>query len=364
MIRILHTSDVQLDATLGFLGERAPEQRRRLLTTFERILALAVDGHYDLVVIAGDLFDTPRPTEATLTRAQRACGANCLPIAILPGNHDHYGQGSVYRDSRWPSNVHIMDGQPWQPAGLDLLVHGHPLASAHDSRPLNDVTRSGDCQFEIALAHGNYERADFGQVSRPISAEALRVTGMDYVALGDWHAPAEYSQSSVKAWYSGAPEPTAFSQADAGYVLDVRLDDTGVSVNPVQVGESRAQVLELDATGLTAEQVETRITQLADPLLMLDVHIYGAVLPGELVDVNQLAARIEASFFSLRISDDAHVLAASLEDIEREGSPLRASYVRLMRARMQEAVDETERYRLERALALGLALLDGKRVLS
>ena len=58
MLRLLHTADVHLGARHTDLGERAAVLRERQFTAFRVTIDLAVVEAVDLVLIAGDLFDS------------------------------------------------------------------------------------------------------------------------------------------------------------------------------------------------------------------------------------------------------------------------------------------------------------------
>jgi DNA repair exonuclease SbcCD nuclease subunit len=59
-MKLLHTSDVQLDAPLTFLGKNGQKLRAQFRETFGKVVDLASSGAYDLLLIAADLFDSNR----------------------------------------------------------------------------------------------------------------------------------------------------------------------------------------------------------------------------------------------------------------------------------------------------------------
>jgi len=58
MLRIIHTADVHLGARHDDLGEQASAQRERQFAAFVATVDLAIAEKVDLVLIAGDLFDS------------------------------------------------------------------------------------------------------------------------------------------------------------------------------------------------------------------------------------------------------------------------------------------------------------------
>jgi DNA repair exonuclease SbcCD nuclease subunit len=77
-------------------------------------------AHAAGVVVAGDLFDSPNATKATVSAACSAVGAMGVPVLAIPGNHDHGGQGSLWkqeyflreRDALAPNFRVLLEPQP------------------------------------------------------------------------------------------------------------------------------------------------------------------------------------------------------------------------------------------------------------
>ena len=87
-VRILHTSDVHLGATFRVLGTRGREHRKQLQHTFVNICSLAIHERVDVVLIAGDLFDSVAAAraEAEFVDAQFGrLGAADIPICAIAG---------------------------------------------------------------------------------------------------------------------------------------------------------------------------------------------------------------------------------------------------------------------------------------
>ena len=65
-VRFLHTGDLHLDSPFSGLSVKKSEERRReLRESFSRMMALVRERNIDLVLIAGDVFDSEYVTHAT-----------------------------------------------------------------------------------------------------------------------------------------------------------------------------------------------------------------------------------------------------------------------------------------------------------
>ncbi len=66
MIRFLHVADVHLGASYAAFGPLAEARRQEVLDAFRNLPQVAETERVHAVLIAGDLFDGPRPTDYTL----------------------------------------------------------------------------------------------------------------------------------------------------------------------------------------------------------------------------------------------------------------------------------------------------------
>ena len=365
-MRILHTSDVQLDAPFHFLSDKGQQYRQQLRDTFRRIVDMATEAGFDLLLITGDLFNDNRPHQDTIDFVVSQLSRLDTPVCILPGNHDCYDDTSVYRKARFPDNVVIFTEQPTSRefAKLGVTVYGNAILSKQSRlSPLRDLIRTGTTRWHVALAHGNLVRPDIVDPPRPIRPEEISASGMDYVAMGDWHAFANCSQGGVKAFYSGAPEPTALDQKGAGYVACIEIDENGVRVSPERVGAISTDEISVDVSGKSVIQITKEIQARADSNLMLKVTPSGLMELGAVLDTEKLEQELAPHFYHIECSDQSHPQLADISPDDFPEELVVGKFVRLMQARIEDAADDTQRRRAEQALQVGVALLQGRRVL-
>lgn len=365
-MKILHTSDLQLDAPFTFLGVLGQGHREQLRETFTTILTLAEEGDYQILLIAGDLFDSNRPLQRTIDQVLRGLGSLPIPVCILPGNHDPYNKKSIYRKMNFPANVTIFSDvvQRMSFPKLDLAVYANAILriDSYES-PMDNIKATGNSRWHVAMAHGNLVTGVVKDPKRPIREEEIAESGMDYVALGDWHGYADYSQGDVRAAYSGSPEPLAFDQTNSGFVASVTLADDAVKVEKIAVGRVQAHQIEVDVSGKTQAQITDAILEQAQPEMMLDILLRGLHEVGTIIDPISLQETIETHVYAARVRDQSHV---QLEDLSASDFPeehVIGKFINTMSARIQSAQDDAERSRAEQALQIGVALLQGKDVI-
>ena len=97
MVRILHAADFHLDSAFTGLNEQQARQRRqesRDLT--RRMVEYANDHGVQLMLLAGDLFDSDSIYGQTAEKLAAALAEFRGHVVIAPGNHDCYTAASPY----------------------------------------------------------------------------------------------------------------------------------------------------------------------------------------------------------------------------------------------------------------------------
>ena len=355
MLRLLHTADVHLGARHTDLGERAAVLRERQFTAFRATIDLAVVEAVDLVLIAGDLFDSNtqprRSVERVAAELARLAKASIRTV-IIPGTHDVYDGASIYRSydlaamartsAEWV--VVLTPEQPnvWLPS-LDAVVHGRVFNTKRGPKsPLDGFDARSDrrATWRIGMVHGALAipgKTDGDEVV--FSEDEIARTGLDYLALGHWHSAIEGRAGNVTYAYSGAPEPVAIDQDGAGQVLIVTLDDRGgrhqVSIEPKRVGQTRSEKLDLDVSGIPSQPalIDT-IGRHADSNLVLDVRLTG-FLPDTLdVDLDEVERALAPGFLRFRIRDAS--IPAMPEGVAPPPDTVIGAFVRNVEARIAE----------------------------
>lgn len=250
MVRFLHTSDWQLGMTPHYLeGEAQGRFSQARLDAVVRMAELAVERDCAFVVVAGDVFENNQPDKRTIGRALDALKKFTVPVYLLPGNHDAYDPGSVYRSVAFrtgcPPRVEVLtDREPRTPLdGVEVV--GAPWTSR---RPLVDLVSETcaalevDGTLRVLVGHGATDSVagNFGEPGtiRLTDIEASVAEGrVSYVALGDRHSALQVGDTG-RIWYSGAPEPTDYREQRAGRALVVELDESKPG-DPPRVEEVR-----------------------------------------------------------------------------------------------------------------------------
>ena len=140
MLKFIHAADFHLDSAFAALPAGRAAERRRESRELPFRLADYVNSHgVQLVLLAGDLFDSAAPYRETGEALAEALGRMKARVFAAPGNHDWYGPGSPWVTADWPENVHIFRESALASVDLPDLgvaVHGAAFTSPEQGTSL------------------------------------------------------------------------------------------------------------------------------------------------------------------------------------------------------------------------------------
>ena len=231
-VRLLHTSDVHI----------AGDERSR--AGLAAVVDAAIETDVDVVLIAGDLFDSARVGDEAVTQTLAELGRLRQPVVVIPGNHDCMDESSIYhRVALSDAGDHVRlaghpDGEQLDFDELSLVVWARGIESHHPAhRPLAGYVPGPPDRWNVVLTHGHYvPRGERSDRSSPITQDEIGQLACHYLALGHWHRYLDVSEGDVTAFYSGSPSEPGREGASVNLVT---LDPlTGVHVERRPIGEA------------------------------------------------------------------------------------------------------------------------------
>lgn len=316
--RFLHSSDLHLGRAFASFPDgirhRLREARHGAIA---RLAAAARGGGAKTILLAGDTFDAETPAPDTLRQALAAMReAADMTWVLLPGNHDSLAATELWRRiaADGPINLRAIttDTQVELSPGIHLLP-----APCTQRRPGRDLTEAMSATTpagarRIGLGHGAITDFSGEEGSAGIiPPDRAQRSGLDYLALGDWHGQLQVSPTT---WYSGTPEPDAFKHEAIGAALLVTLDGPKPEVTPVEVGSFRWLRPQIEM--LPGEEAAARIAATLPKSGARD-HLVRLTLKGRLPLAERSA--LEASLAHL--SPDFGWFAADLTGLGVEALP-------------------------------------------
>jgi len=378
MPRLLHLADLHLGWTpRGLSAEVAATVRRRRDALLGQAVDLALSQRVDLVIVAGDLFESYRPEPALVDEALRQLRrltAAGVALVTVPGNHDELTYaGSVYRRTAadWPG-VLVTRPDPGPVADLRLAgerVQVTSLAYVGGVTPTLEPLRSfprGDDGIALAAFHGTLvgPRARPGDPfgggrSLPLDQRALAEAGFAYVALGHLHVPQEVALANGGlAVYPGCVGGKGPSDPGAAHWTLVEVGRGAARTRRVPADVAPVWTREVDVGGFDdAEALVTWLRGLGTAATWARVRLVGA-LAFE-IDPETLAERAADAFLHLEVEDATTSVSPDLLARWAAQPTVRGEFVRRLSARLAAATDERERAVVTRALRHGLRALAG-----
>ena len=364
MAKILHTADFHLDSAFTALPEEKARLRRqeaRQLT--DRLVDYANDHGVELLLLAGDLFDSDQLYGQTAQELARSLARFRGHAVIAPGNHDFYAASSPYARLLWPENVHIFREERLQ--RLPFPQYGCVVYGAAFTAPAAPAGIPGSLGPEdeglarILLLHGEVGVRDSRY--RAMTLKDVEQSGADYLALGHVHAFGGVQQAGRTFWaYPGCPEGRGFDELGDKGVLYVEAEPGSCRAEFVPLCRRRYQILSVDVTG--AEDLAAAVRAALPPDTAGD--IYRILLTGErgaeALDLEGLTRALAPRFYGLTLRDRTRVQRAVWDRMEED--TLTGLFLRLMAARCRaepenEILQQAVRFGTESLLLTHMALL-------
>lgn len=349
-MRILHTSDWHLGKTLE--GRSRQEEQEKFL---DELCNLTKDQQIDLVLIAGDIFDSVNPPAAAeelyYDALDRLAAGGKRAVAVIAGNHDsperlcaaeplanRHGitlcglPSELLKPASFvaPNRVHRTEaGNGWikihipscsHTAVIALLPYpsearlNEVLSQSFDDGILREAyanrvkhvfaglsAKFDPSSVNLAVSHlyvrGGVESDSERQIqvggAYTVDPESLPL-GAHYVALGHLHRPQDVKGSPVPARYSGSP--LAYSFSEVGYTKSVTVIEAfpgqAAAITELYLSSGYPLVKWQAKEGLS--QVLRWIEEGKDPRAWIDleVHVTQSLTAHDVQNLRRLRERI------------------------------------------------------------------------
>lgn len=357
MIKFLHAADLHLDAPFAALSPEQAAARRQEQRELLTELAEAANTHdCDLVLLAGDLFDSAGASDETLLALRRALASIRAPVFISPGNHDCLLPGSAYLTERWPENAHIFKTDKIEAIELpekQLRVYGAGFTARHERPLLEGFRAKADGWTNLMVLHGDATQA--ASPYNPITPEQLAASGLAYLALGHIHQASGLLRcgSTCYAW-PGCAMGRGFDELGQKGAYLGEVSDSGVRLDFLPLHGRSYEILRVEA----GDDALAAVTAALPEDTQND--IYRVILTGEAepVETAALQAALAPRFYALTIRDETRPRRALWEGAEED--TLRGLFLQALKAQYDAAQTEADRRKIALAARCGCAAMDGR----
>lgn len=350
-MKILHTSDWHVGKVLK--GQSRLDEH---IAVLREVVDIAEEHRPDLVIVAGDLYETAAPAaeaKKVVVRALSALRRHADAVVVIAGNHDHGAEidalrpwaedaGITLRGAVGKPEDHLLTGvtaggEPWRLAALPFVSHRwavrasemFELSAAEASATYADLVarlyasltapfQDGTETVNLAAAHLTVVGGKLGGGERDVhTIETYAVPSTvfppatHYVALGHLHRR-QRVLGPCPVHYCGSPLAVDFGEQDN--VPSVSLVEVSASVpakeQPVPI---RAAVPLRTVRGSYAELAEAAVG--VDPRAWLRVYVRERPRAGLAEDVRALLPR------ALEVRIDPLALPDAVAGAQPAGSP-------------------------------------------
>ncbi len=361
----VHTADLHLGSLFSSTPEVAKERQREQLDTLKQILDMCTQRNADALLIAGDMFDSIRVEEDLLRDVKTLLSHYTFRIFITPGNHDPATPDSCYH-GEWPENVHIFLGgmEKVEIPEKNTCIWGAGFTKSACDETLLKNFMPVSSRINVLMMHGELvdgENSDSRY--NPISREALRRCGADYVALGHTHQYEHYEVGDFLYCYCGAPAGRGFDETGAKGVVCGYASKGFAYVEFYPLDNREYCTEKVDVSGCEGtEQFAGRIvTVLRDrhgekfANNLYDLTLIGTLSGGVVPSLPDIVRRLKGSVFYTRLTDKT---STTLDmELLMNDSTLKGAFVRRIFDKMQ--ADSRNRDKYMRALLYGLRAFEG-----
>ncbi|MBP7120125.1 MAG: DNA repair exonuclease [Methanolinea sp.] len=323
-MRIFHIADTHLG--LSQFNRLDPESGMNLREKqiYENFLA-AIDGIIiqkpDVLVHAGDLFDTVKPKNKAFSTAMEALERlheAGVPLVIIAGNHSmvktRYTTSPFEVLAYHPGEIFVAYSFRYEHVELgDTVFHLIPnMLRPEDYRTAYDNIEPVRDHHNVLVTHGLATQIRDKRLATVAEHEldnTILSDGFDYIALGHYH---RQSQITGNAWYSGSLEYLSYgeiSDQKGGLLVDLGRTSGETPPTPSPIDLPRTPMINLGTIScrgvppseITGEILSRVAHQGVPSLAMAQVTLDGLSREhGKGIDMRELAS-VRESLLDLKI---------------------------------------------------------------
>ena len=360
-MRMIHCADLHLDSAMTTYLDRdkANERKQELLNGFIKMVDFAAANKVEVILIAGDMFDTKdvqRTTKNTVIYQIEKHPE--IRFYYLKGNHD--GDNFIDELIDVPENLYLFNDQ-WTSykEGNNIRICGIE-ESAIKNPYIYDELQLDKNEINIVMMHGQ-DTETGGSDVHDINLRALQNKGIDYLALGHIHT---YREGQLdrrgKYVYPGCLCGRGFDECGPhGFVImNVNEEQHRVQSKFLPLDSRNLYEVYVDVSGCstTIEMIDKIAGQL---IAYPENALIKIVLRGQIdveceKNLDFIQKTFEGQFYYVKVTDETR-LSVDVDKFAMDIS-LRGEFVRQVRQR-QDLDDEEKNI----VIRYGLQILDGEK---
>ena len=331
-MKFIHTADLHLGykfsseysgSTLDFLKENQKK-------TFSDIIDLGIKKEIDALLIAGDLFDTPKPDAELFDFVFGEFERGGFPVFIICGNHDPKTKDSVYEKKAFPENVHIFPETITSVKTNEVNIYGSSFVAPHKlESSIKDFKVENPDELNILLAHGDIAKESY---YNPMKTAHIKETEADYVAMGHIHMECDIKKEGTTYFgYSGAPYGSTFKETGDFFVIFGEIEKGFLKYEKIDLSRFLFKELEIKLDLPQSEQdiideIKSELSSFNLTKTLFNIKLSGYIKDGFSPDFKYISEELNKNLLYLRLT---HTLTVKYNlDLLKKEESVRGEFVR------------------------------------
>lgn len=237
-MEFMHLADAHLDSPfqgLSFLPSNEFKNiKQSTQKSFTKAIDTALDRNVDLVLIAGDTFDSAHPSPQSqlfFSREIQRLTDKKIQVVMILGNHDYLNPDEMLLPQTpyfklLGSNEEVEEFESKTKEDFPYTVVGFSYQHNHiETDKISEFPKKGD-NFTIGLMHaGTKTTTNYQNVYAPFTTAEIKDLNYDYFALGHIHLRQTLSEDPLIV-YSGNLQGRHINEQDSKGVYIGTVDET------------------------------------------------------------------------------------------------------------------------------------------
>jgi len=277
-MKIIHIADLHLGykAYNKLSTEGLNIREKDVIKTFKEVLDKVSELKPDIVIMAGDIFHKPRPSNSTIYLTIKLLHnfrkTSKAPLILISGNHEaskSLESGSILKILETTiDKVKVVDGIIEQVVFEELqtsvlCIPYNTLGEINKT----DLSPDKNYKYNILSMHCSYDSVKCPELSKYSHEELIdsqKINGFkwNYVALGHYH---QYTELEQNIYYSGSIERTSSNiwqeaKVPKGFI-ESNLETGETKFHKLETPRKVYDIKKINAENLTAEEINLKIEQ-------------------------------------------------------------------------------------------------------
>ena len=251
-MKILHIADTHLGySAYRKVTEDGINQREiDAYDAFKQFINYAIKSKPDLIIHAGDLFDSVRPNNRAISFAVKQIirlSREKIPFIVIAGNHEHpklKETGHIFSIFDHMDHVYPIYNSKYEMISFKIknkkiMVHAIPQCEIKKQfdEELKNLKPNQSADYNIFVSHGavtGIKAFSMNEFNELIIPTQLLSKNFDYIALGHYH---RFTKLANNAFYSGSTERFTFIDApDKKGFVEIELSNGKLKQNFIELG--------------------------------------------------------------------------------------------------------------------------------